>query len=446
MFQNRLDHIPTQRNYAIFIAQEDEPQVAKIKVVGVGGGGCNAVSSMISRGLSGVEFIAINTDVQSLNTCLANNKIQIGAAITKGLGTGGKVELGRKAAEEDRDKIFKALEGAEMVFVATGLGGGTGTGSSPVVANIAKSTGALVVSVATKPLTEEGPQKKKIAEKGLIELREVCDSIIVIPNDNIELALDKNASAHEGYDKPNEILFNAVKGISDVILKSGKINVDFADVRTVLRDSGEALMGIGRASGENKVIEALNNAISSPLLEEIDLRNAHSLLVNFSGSSSMKYVEVREAMKRVNEMINPNAFIKFGIVSDENLGDEVMVTVIATGYSRISRLSIPDESSSELKLIKDQAPPSFNTVSDVSAIEIDFNNVSYEPEKDNEFQIPTFLRVKGIPKDDEKKNNLADQSENQEDTTLYDDLKNKKDNKKKDDEDDSSAFLRKLMD
>lgn len=445
MFQNRLDHIPTQRNYAIFIAQEEEAQVAKIKVVGVGGGGCNAVSSMISRGLSGVEFIAINTDVQSLNTCLANNKIQIGAAITKGLGTGGKVELGRKAAEEDRDKIFKALEGAEMVFIATGLGGGTGTGSSPVVANIAKSTGALVVSVATKPLTEEGPQKKKIAEKGLIELREVCDSIIVIPNDNIELALDRNASAHEGYDKPNEILFNAVKGISDVILKSGKINVDFADVRTVLRDSGEALMGIGRASGENKVIEALNKAISSPLLEEIDLRNAHSLLVNFSGSSSMKYVEVREAMKRVNEMINPNAFIKFGIVNDENLGDEVMVTVIATGYSRISRLSIPEETSTELKLIKEEIPPSFNSTSDISPIEIDFNDVSYEPEKDNEFQIPTFLRVKGIPKDDEKKNNLADQSESQDDNSLYDELKKKKD-KKNNDENDTSAFLRKLMD
>lgn len=442
MFQNRLDHIPTQRNYAIFIANEDEAQVAKIKVVGVGGGGCNAVTNLISRGLNGVEFIAINTDVQSLNACLASNKIQIGAAITKGLGTGGKIELGRKAAEEDREKIFKALEGAEMIFIVTGLGGGTGTGSSPVVANIAKSTGALIVAVATKPLSEEGPQKKKIAEKGLIELREVCDSIIVIPNDNIELALDKNASAHEGYDKPNEVLFNAVKGISDVILRSGKINVDFADVRTVLRDSGEALMGIGRASGDNKVVEALNKAISSPLLEEIDLRNAHSLLINFSGSSSMKYLEVKEAMKRINEMINPNAFIKFGIVNDENLGDEVMVTVIATGYSRISRLSTADETSSELKLLRDNIQPSNNYSSDDSTIEIDFSNVTYEPEKDNEYQTPTFMRVKGIPKDEEKKNDKLDQDENQDEKKIYDELKNKK----KKGNDDTSAFLRKLMD
>ncbi len=442
MFQNRLDHIQLQRNYAIFIAPE-ETQVAKIKVIGVGGGGCNAVSSMISQGLNGVEFIAVNTDVQSLNSCLASNKIQIGAAITKGLGTGGNVELGRKAAEEDREKILKAIEGAEMVFIATGLGGGTGTGSSPVVANVAKSTGALVVAVATKPHSEEGPQRKKIAEKGLIELREVCDSIIVIPNDNIELALDKNASVQEGYDKPNEVLFNAVKGISDVILRSGKVNVDFADVKTVLRDSGEALMGIGRASGENKVIEALNKAISSPLLEEIDLRNAHSLLVNFTGSSSMKYFEVRDAMRRINEMINQNAFIKFGIVTDENLGDEVLVTVIATGYSRIPRYNAPEETSSELKLIKEDVNSS-NLIqdSDESTIQINFNNVKYDPEKDNEYMIPTYLRLKGAKKGNDKIAGNESELNNKDANSLFKNL-NKKDDE---DDQDTSAFLRKLMD
>lgn len=444
MSQNRLDHIPPKRNYAFFIASEEENSAAKIKVVGVGGGGCNAITSMISRGLSGVEFIAINTDVQSLNSCLASNKIQIGAAITKGLGTGGKVEIGRKAAEEDREKIFKALEGAEMVFVATGLGGGTGTGSSPVVASIAKSTGALVVAVVTKPLKEEGPQRKKIAEKGLIELKEVCDSIIVVPNDNIELALEKNASAREGYDKPNEVLFNAVKGISDVILRNGKINVDFADVKTVLRDSGEALMGIGRASGENKVIEALNKAISSPLLEEIDLRQAHSLLINFTGSDSMKYFEVRDAMRRLTEMINSNAFIKYGIVYDESLEDEVMVTVIATGYSKIQKFSLPEETTTELKLIKEDLPPVIGVASDNSPIEINFDDIKYDPEKDKEYETPTFLRLKGTQKDDVNKPEKNDEISDDDQKNLFDDLKKK--NKKKDDEDNTSAFLRRLMD
>ncbi len=442
MFQTSLDHLQNRRNYAFFVPADEENQVARIKVVGVGGGGCNAISSMISRGLNGVEFIAINTDVQSLNKCLASNKIQIGAAITKGLGTGGKVELGRKAAEEDRDKIIKALEGADMVFIATGLGGGTGTGSSPVVGSIARSTGALVVSVVTKPLTEEGPQKKKIAEKGLQELKEICDSIVVVPNDRIELAIDQNYSARDGYDKPNEILYNAVKGISDVILHSGEINVDFADVKTVLRDSGEALMGIGRSKGENKVLEALNNAISSPLLEEIDLSKAHSLLINFSGSASMKYSEVKEAMKRVNQMINQNAFIKFGIVNDDSLGDEVLVTVIAAGYNRISRISIPEEPT-ELKLINDTTPSSLDLTPSIKDVEINFEDATYNPDDDEHYQTPTFMRVKGLQKEDEKRDVDQHKDEAVDENDIFDDLKKKK---KKDEEDDTSAFLRKLMD
>ncbi|MCX8057450.1 MAG: cell division protein FtsZ [Ignavibacteria bacterium] len=442
MFERSLDHLQPRRNYAFFIAPEEEKPVARIKVVGVGGGGCNAVSSMISWGLSGVEFIAINTDVQNLNTCLAPNKIQIGAAVTKGLGTGGNVELGRKAAEEDRDKISKALEGADMIFIATGLGGGTGTGSSPVISSIAQSTGALVVSVVTMPMTEEGPQKRKIAEKGLYELRDSCDSIIVVPNDRIELAIDKNASAREGYDKPHEVLFNAVKGISDVILKSGTINVDFADVKTVLRNSGEALMGIGRAKGENKVIEAVNNAISSPLLEAIDLRNAHSILINFSGSASMTFNEIKEAMRRISEMVNPNAYIKFGVVYDDSLADEVFVTVIATGYNRISRLSIPHEEN-ELSFIKDSTPPNLNPVTTVPDDGLDFDVAVYNPDDDSIYQIPTYLRIKGQPKDDEQKDEKPEQ-DNNEDKNIFDDLKKKKN--KRDDEDDSSALLRKLMD
>ncbi len=258
----------------------------------------------------------------------------------------------------------------------------------------------------------------------------------------------KNASAHEGYDKPNEVLFNAVKGISDVILKNGKINVDFADVKSVLRDSGEALMGIGVASGENKVIEALNKAISSPLLEEINLKNAHSLLVNFSGSDSMKYIEILEALRRLNEMINPNAFLKYGIVYNDNMGDEVMVTVIATGYSKIQKFSVPEEPSNKLEFIKDDIPPAIGIASDNSPIEIDFNDVTYDPERDKDYETPTFIRIKGIQKDDDKKNEkddeITDNSKDEEKNNLFDELKKKK--KKRDDEEDTSNFLRRLMD
>ena len=454
---NRLDHIPLRRDYPIFIASEPEEQpVAKIKVVGVGGGGCNAINYMITHGINGVEFISINTDVQSLNTCLAQTKIQIGASITKGLGTGGKVELGKKAAEEDRDKISKALEGAEMVFITAGQGGGTGTGASPIVGSIARSTGALVVAVVTKPSVLEGNQKVKIAEKGIIELREYCDSLIAISNDNIQLAIDKTVSVFDGYDKPNEVLFNAVKGIGDLILRSGKINVDFADVRTVLRDSGDAVIGIGRASGENKVTEALNKAISSPLLEEIDLRHSHSVLVNFTGSDFMTYFEVVEAMKRLKDMLNPNVFMKVGVVRDQDMSDDVMVTIIATGYNKISRLSKPIEPTAELKLITDEKAMPINSTNDLDTVnlhktEIELNiplDLVYDPDKDNEFQKPSYARLLGISKNDnrdENKNKSQDKIMNEEnDESLLNEINKQK--KKDDEEDDTSAFLRKLMD
>ncbi len=449
MSLNRLDHITPRRNYAIFIAPEpEEKPVARIKVVGVGGGGCNAISSMITRGLSGVEFIAINTDVQSLNTCLAPNKIQIGASITRGLGTGGNVELGRKAAEEDRDKILKALEGAEMIFITTGEGGGTGTGASPVVASIGKSTGALVVSVVTKPSqVTEGAQKVKIAEKGIIELREYCDSLIVIPNDNIALAIDRNASAFEGYDKPNEVLYNAVRGISDLILKSGKINVDFADVRTVLRESGDAIIGIGRAGGENKTIEALNKAISSPLLEEIDLRRSHSVLINFTGSDSMTYIEIEDAMKRLQDMVNPNVFLKFGIVKDDDMGDEVMVTIIATGYNKIGEIRKPVEPP-QLTLVSDEPIKSEiipATSTNNFLVDDIFKDRTYDPDNDQEFQIPTYKRVQGnTPSSEIIENKFNDDDMHSEND--YNFLNDIKKQKKRNDEDDTSAFLRKLMD
>ncbi|MGB9664235.1 MAG: cell division protein FtsZ [Ignavibacteria bacterium] len=451
MSLNRLDHIPPRRNYAIFIAPEEEDKpVAKIKIVGVGGGGCNAINSMITRGLNGVEFIAINTDVQSLNTCLAQNKIQIGASITRGLGTGGNVELGRKAAEEDKEKILKAISGAEMVFITTGEGGGTGTGASPVVASFAKSNGALVVGIVTKPSILEGNPKTKIAEKGIMELRDYCDSLIVIPNDNIPLAIDKNSSVFIGYDKPNEVLYNAVKGISDLILKSGTINVDFADVKTVLRDSGDAIIGIGRASGENKVIEAFNKAISSPLLEEVDLRRSHSILINFTGSESMTYYEIVEAMKRLQDMLNPNVSLKFGVVKDDDLGEEVMVTIIATGYTKTGEIRKTIEPTTGLSFISEDDKKTSNeaiVLNELTPSDHIPDDLIYDPSDLDIFDIPTIRRVKGDQSNNKQtgtiNKNYEDETQNEIDSNFLDDIKKRKN---KDDEDDKSEFLRKLMD
>lgn len=441
MFENRLDHSTTQRRYAIFIAPEEKP-IAKIKVIGVGNGGCNAINDMISRGLSGVEFIAVNTDAQNLLSSISPNKIQIGAALTKGLGSGGNVDLGRKAAEEDKEKIYQALEGAEMVFVATGLGGGTGTGASPVVAGIAKSTGALVVAVVTKPFRYEGEQKIKTAEKGIHELKEVCDCLITIPNDNIGLVIDTSkVSAFDAYDVPNEVLFNAVKGISDVILKNGKINVDFADVKSVLRDSGEALMGIGRASGQNKVVEAVNKAVSSPLLEEMDLRSCHSVLVNFTGSDSMSFAEVQEAMQKISEMVNPNAFKKFGLVKDDSLKEEVMVTIIATGYNKITRLNKTRDDGTELKLLTEELPAVLPTATVSETLNFDLEIGTYDPNDIEKYDIPTIMRVKGMS--NAKSANNSDLLNSEDENLLENIRKNKS---KENDEEDASKFLRKLMD
>lgn len=441
MFENRLDHSTTQRRYAIFIAPEEKP-IAKIKVIGVGNGGCNAINDMISRGLNGVEFIAVNTDAQNLLSSISPNKIQIGAALTKGLGSGGNVDLGRKAAEEDKEKIYQALEGAEMVFVATGLGGGTGTGASPVIAGIAKSTGALVVAVVTKPFRYEGEQKTKTAEKGIHELKEVCDCLITIPNDNIGLVIDTSkVSAFDAYDVPNEVLFNAVKGISDVILKNGKINVDFADVKSVLRDSGEALMGIGRASGQNKVVEAVNKAVSSPLLEEMDLRSCHSVLVNFTGSDSMSFAEVQEAMQKISEMVNPNAFKKFGLVKDDSLKEEVLVTIIATGYNKITRLNKTRDDGTELKLLTEELPSVLPTATVSETLNFDLEIGTYDPNDIEKYDIPTIMRVRGMS--NVKSAHNSDLLNSEDENLLENIRKNKS---KENDEEDASKFLRKLMD
>ncbi len=304
---------------------------AKIKVVGVGGSGCNAVNTMIRMGLSGVEFITANTDKQALDASLAPTKMPIGQELTKGLGAGANPEVGRKAALEDYAKISELLAGADMVFITAGMGGGTGTGAAPVFAKIAKEIGALTVGVVTKPFQFEGRKRMKHAEQGMSWLRENVDSLITIPNQRLLAISGSSLSMMDAFKKADEVLLNAVQGISDLINHTGLINSDFADVRTIMQNKGLALMGIGLASGENRAVEAATNAISSPLLEDVSIEGATGIIINITGSSSLSIHEVNEATTLIMEAAHEDAEIIFGTVIDEALKDQVKVTVIATG-------------------------------------------------------------------------------------------------------------------
>ncbi|MBU2508440.1 MAG: cell division protein FtsZ, partial [Bacteroidetes bacterium] len=270
----------------------DEPLSAKLRVVGVGGGGCNAIESMIKKGLTGVEYIAINTDAQVLEKSSAHLRVQIGTNLTKGLGAGADPNVGRKAIEEDREKITGILQGSDMVFVTAGMGGGTGTGGAPIVASIAKSIGALVIGIVTKPFKWEGKKRMLNAEEGISEIRQFVDSLIVIPNERILNILDDSSEAFVAFDKPNEVLHEATRGIAEIITIPGVINVDFADVRSVMNKSGEALMGCGIASGENRAVEAAHKAISSPLLEGINIKGAKNILLNVTASTNLTMKEI----------------------------------------------------------------------------------------------------------------------------------------------------------
>ncbi|HIE13590.1 MAG TPA: cell division protein FtsZ [Desulfotomaculum sp.] len=309
----------------------DLDQFAGIKVVGVGGGGNNAVNRMIAAGLRGVEFIAINTDAQALSMSQSQNKIQIGAKLTKGLGAGGNPEIGEKAAEESKEEIATGLRGADMIFVTAGMGGGTGTGGAPIVAEIAKEMGALTVGVVTRPFSFEGRKRQEQADTGIGRLRECVDTLITIPNDRLLQVIDKNTSMIEAFRIADDVLRQGVQGISDLIAVPGLINLDFADVRAIMKDAGSALMGIGVARGENRAAEAAKMAISSPLLET-SVEGARGVLLNMTGDSSMKLLEVNESAQIIQQVVDPEANIIFGAVIDEGLNDEVRVTVIATGF------------------------------------------------------------------------------------------------------------------
>ena len=306
-------------------------QFAQIKVIGVGGGGSNAVNRMIEAGLRGVEFIAVNTDAQALYLSRSEHKLQIGEKLTKGLGAGANPEIGLQAAEESREEIKEALKGADMVFVTAGMGGGTGTGAAPVIAEISRELGALTVGVVTKPFTFEGRRRQQAAERGINALKEKVDTLIVIPNDRLLQVVDKRTPILEAFRIADDVLRQGVQGISDLIAVPGLINLDFADVKTIMKETGAALMGIGVGSGDNRTMEAAKAAIASPLLET-SIDGARGVLLNITGGSSLGLFEVNEAADVVAEAADPDANIIFGAVIDDSLGDEVRVTVIATGF------------------------------------------------------------------------------------------------------------------
>ncbi len=315
-----------------FDIEEVRAQNAKIRVVGVGGAGGNAVNNMIGANLTGVDFIAVNTDQQSLDVSLAPKKLQIGTELTKGLGAGSNPEIGREAAERDRDHLAELLDGSDMIFVTAGMGGGTGTGAAPVIASVGKELGALTVGIVTKPFFYEGKKRKMNAEAGIKELKQFVDAIIVIPNDRISLVVEKGTPVLKSFAIANDVLRHAVQGISDLILTPGLINLDFADVRAVMESSGRAVMGIGVGSGEDGATVAAKKAISNPLLEDSSIEGARGVLINITGGIDLSLSAVQEATALIYDSAHEDANIIFGSVIDPDATDEVRITVIATGF------------------------------------------------------------------------------------------------------------------
>jgi cell division protein FtsZ len=327
---------------AISIEFADDAELqARIKVVGVGGSGGNALNTMIQGGLEGVEFIAANTDAQALDRSLAPVKIQLGPNLTRGLGAGGNPDVGRKAALEDVERMSEVLHGADMVFVTAGMGGGTGTGAAPIISQIAKDQGALTVGVVTKPFLFEGRKRSKNAERGVQELIDVIDSIITIPNQRLMSLGDDDITMLDAFARADDVLLQAVQGISDLIINAGMINVDFADVKTIMSSNGRALMGTGIAKGDRRALEAAEMAINSPLLDEVSVQGATGILINFTAGPDIKLREINEAAGLVQQAAHDDSEIIFGVVTDPNLSDTVKVTVIATGFEKSGHTPIP---------------------------------------------------------------------------------------------------------
>ncbi|MFE5427961.1 cell division protein FtsZ [Peribacillus simplex] len=370
-------------------------QLATIKVIGVGGGGNNAVNRMIEHGVQGVEFISVNTDAQALNLSKAEIKMQIGGKLTRGLGAGANPEVGKKAAEESKEQIEEALKGADMVFVTAGMGGGTGTGAAPVIAGIAKDLGALTVGVVTRPFTFEGRKRATQAQGGISSMKESVDTLIVIPNDRLLEIVDKSTPMLEAFREADNVLRQGVQGISDLIAVPGLINLDFADVKTIMSNKGSALMGIGISSGENRAAEAAKKAISSPLLET-SIDGAQGVLMNITGGTNLSLFEVQEAADIVATASDQDVNMIFGSVINENLKDEIVVTVIATGFNEVEAsirpTGRPTLGQQQQSRPQTQQTPQPNVKREVKREEVNEQPVRNANQGDEALDIPTFLR------------------------------------------------------
>ena len=388
-----------------FTFADDLSGPANIKVIGVGGGGGNAVDRMIEAGLKGVEFLAINTDAQVLRKSLAETKVQIGREITNGLGAGANPEVGRRAVEESRKHVAEALGNPNMVFITAGMGGGTGTGAAPIVAEVARELNALVVGVVTKPFRAEGRKRNERAEEGIAALKPKVDTLITIPNDLLLKIIDRKTPIDEAFKLADDILRQGVQGISDLIMITGLVNVDFADVRTVMKETGDALMGVGIGSGENKAIEATQMAINSPLLEETSIEGAKAVLINIAGGNDLSLHEVNEVTDIITRQVDPEANIIFGTTIDAALDERVRVTVIATGFDRKKNMlsrkpenELERKTGTSLTLIegKNQAKPEKKVAAASHTFSLDYEKrrirESARDFSSEDLEIPTFLR------------------------------------------------------
>lgn len=366
---------------------------AKIKVIGVGGSGGSAIDRMLEGKIRGVDFVAVNTDAQALHHSKAPHRIHIGKTTTKGLGAGMDPELGAKAAEENRDEIHESLKGADMVFITCGLGGGTGTGSAPIIADIAKEVGALTVAVVTKPFSFEGAERKSIADNGYVDLADKVDTIIMIPNDRILQIIDKKTSLLESFSTVDDVLQQGVRGIAELITVPGLINVDFADVKSIMENAGSALMGIGRGTGENRAVEAAKTAIDSPLLE-ISIDGAKGILFTVTGGPNLGMYEVNEAARVITGSADPNARVIFGTVIDESMKDEVKITVIATGFGDQRKSKRISATSAQERRVEPTHPPKRTVPTPISAPPKVQPSESAKTKQEEELEIPAFIRKK----------------------------------------------------
>ncbi|MCI9596726.1 MAG: cell division protein FtsZ [Firmicutes bacterium] len=366
----------------------NESTPAKIKVVGVGGGGCNAVNRMIDAGMQSVAYIAINTDKQALARCKAETKLQIGEKLTKGLGAGGNPEIGQKSAEENLEDLSKFMAGADMVFITAGMGGGTGTGAAPIVAKVAKDMGILTVGVVTRPFTFEGKKRSEHAELGIKFLKKYVDSLVIVPNDKLLETVEENTSLLEAFDMADEVLKQGIQGISELIIDDALINLDFADVTTVMKDRGIAHMGVGRGSGDDRVAQAVKDAIESPLLET-SIQGAKAVLINVTGGYDLGMLEANEAASEIEKAADSSAIIIFGAAIKEDIKDEIYITVIATGFE--SRPSADMIGGTVIPGTESKPEQESNIVDSIleEKVETESHNLT-----DDAFKIPTFLSSK----------------------------------------------------